>query len=147
MKQLRKLLEFSWQQRRVLFYACLSLNIVRFALWLFPFKTVRQQLATVAEKWVCDQSQTSVSVDFIVWCVKASAYYTPRRSKCLVNALTAQLLLTRYQYAHQLHIGIAMDESQTLKAHAWIEYEGNVIIGDLQELSRYKSLSHEGVKI
>ena len=147
MRQLNKLLELSWQQRRVLLYTCLSLNIIRFALWRFPFKEVRQQLASIAETWVCDQSPPSISVDFIVWCVTASGYYTPRRAKCLVKALTAQLLLTRYQYAHQLHIGIAMSEAKTLEAHAWIEYDGKVIVGDLQELSRYKPLSQEGIKI
>ncbi|MBE9065714.1 lasso peptide biosynthesis B2 protein [Leptolyngbya cf. ectocarpi LEGE 11479] len=142
---LKKLLKLVWRQRQVLFYACLCLNLLRVALWLLPFKVVRQHLATMATKWERHQSQQSVSVNAIVWSVTVASCYTPHGAKCLAKALTTQLLLTRYGYTHQLHIGVAMDGA--FEAHAWIEYEDRVIMGGLQDLSRFQSLSRAGVTL
>lgn len=144
-RNLKKLFKLVWKQRRVLFYACLCLNLLRVALWLLPFKVVRQHLATMATKWESHKPQNSVSVNAIVWSVTVASCYTPRGAKCLAKALTTQLLLTRYGYTHQLHIGVAMDGA--FEAHAWIEYEDRVIMGGLQDLSRFQSLSSMGVTL
>jgi hypothetical protein len=46
-----------------------------------------------------------------------------------VQALTAQVMLARRNYPAQLCIGVAKDEAGRLKAHAWVDFEGKVIIG------------------
>ena len=147
LRRLKKLLKLFWRQRRVLLYAYLSLNGIRLALWLFPFKVVRQQLTTLSVKWGTRSPQPPISVGAIVWAITATSSFAPRGAKCLVKALTAQLLLSRYGHPHQVHIGVAMDATQTLEAHAWVEYEDRVIMGDLNDLSRFKPLSATGVKI
>jgi hypothetical protein len=144
MKRLDKLRVLSWQERRVLLYACILLNAIRVALWLLPFGTLRRQLNTVLSIWVDPKTVKPVSVSFIVWTVAVAGRYTPGVAKCLVRALTTQLLLNRYGYPHQLHIGVAKNNAQTLEAHAWIEYEGQVIVGGLNNLERFKSLSAAG---
>ena len=118
---------------------------MRLALWLFPFPVVRQRLATISANW--SQGTHPISVAAIVWCVTIAGYYTPGRAKCFVKALTTQLLLNRYGYAHQLHIGVALNQAHVLEAHAWIEYEDHIIMGDLPDLSRFKPLSTTGVVI
>ncbi len=140
-----KLRLLSWQQRRVLLYAFLILNTVRLALWLLPFGTIRQQLQTVMSVWICSEKAKPVSVDFVAWAVSVAGYYAPGGAKCLARALTTQLLLNRYGYVHRLHIGVAKGESQMLEAHAWIEYEGRVVVGELRELDKFKTLSTAGV--
>lgn len=136
----------SWQQRRVLLYAFLILNTVRLALWLLPFGTIRQQLRTVMSVWICSEETKHVSVDFVAWAISVASYYAPGAAKCLAKALTTQLLLNRYGHVHRLHIGVAKGESQTLEAHAWIEYGGRVIVGKLTDLGRFTSLSTVGAE-
>ncbi|MEM7064668.1 MAG: lasso peptide biosynthesis B2 protein [Cyanobacteria bacterium P01_B01_bin.77] len=144
-RNLKKYFKLFWRQRRVLFYASLCLNLIRVALWLLPFKVVRQHLTTMATKWEKHKPQYPVSINAIIWSVTVAGCYTPGGAKCLAKALTTQLLLTRYGYTHQLHIGVAMDGA--FEAHAWIEYEDRVIMGGLQNLSRFKSLSSKGVTL
>lgn len=146
MRQLSRLLTLSKHERRIIFYACLLLNGIRLALWLLPFNLVRHKLAEIASVWVCKNTPQSVSLGLIVWAVNIATRHTPGGAKCLVRALTTQLLLTRYGYSHQLHIGVAKSAIDTLEAHAWIECQGRVVVGWLNNLSRFKSLSAEGPK-
>ncbi len=146
MRQLNRLLSLSGNEFRVLLFACLLLNGIRLALWLFPFSFVRQKLTPFSTVWICQDENPPISVGFIRWTVHIAGRYTPGVAKCLVRALTAQLLLTRYGYPHQLHIGVAKSAADTLEAHAWIEYQGRVIVGQLNDLSRFKSLASEGIK-
>ncbi|MEO1353972.1 MAG: lasso peptide biosynthesis B2 protein [Cyanobacteria bacterium J06635_15] len=146
MNRFSKLFALSWRGRRLLLYACLLLNGIRLALWLFPFGVVRQQVTTLSSIWVCNSASQAIPINFIVWAVAVAGRYTPGKAMCLVRALTAQILLNRYGYSHQLHIGVARSTTQELEAHAWIEYEGRVVIGGLSDLSRFKPLSAAGVK-
>ncbi len=144
MKRRDKLRFLSWQERRVLLYTYLLLNTIRLALWLLPFGTLRQQLKAIPSIWVEHETVRPVAVNFIVWAVAIAGRYAPGRAKCLARALTTQLLLNRYGYRHELHIGVAKDDSQMLEAHAWIEYQGQVIVGGLSNLNRFKPLSAAG---
>ncbi len=144
MRRRDKLRCLSWQQRRVLMYAFLLLSAIRLALWLLPFGNIRRQLKTVMSVWVCEKTGP-ISVKFIVWAVAIAGRYTPGSAKCLARALTTQLLLNRYGHRHQLHIGVAKNSSQVLEAHAWIEYQGQAIVGGLSNLAQFKSLSPTGV--
>ena len=145
MRRRDKLRFLSWQQRRVVVYACLLLNAIRLALWLLPFGNLMRQLKTVMSVWICEETKP-VSVSFVVWAVAIAGRYTPGSAKCLARALTTQLLLNRYGHCHQLHIGVAKNSSQVLEAHAWIEYQGQAIVGGLSNLAQFKSLSPTGVR-
>jgi hypothetical protein len=146
MRRFDKLRLLPWQKRRVLLYAWLLLNTIRLSLWLFSFGTVRQQLSAAMSLWVCRETVKPVSVGFIVWAVTVAGRYSPLGAKCLARALTTQLLLNRYGYQHNLHIGVAKSDSQMLEAHAWIEYQGQVVVGGLSNLSRFKPLSAAGTR-
>lgn len=140
MEQLSRLYQLSWQQRKVLLYACLLLNGIRLALWLLPFGQVRILLERGAAIERSHQSPATVSVGFIVRAVKAASRYTPGGAMCLVRALTTQSLLGRYGYPHELRIGVARNAANGLEAHAWIEYKGQVIIGELNRLNDFQPL-------
>ncbi len=55
-------------------------------------------------------------------------------STCLVQALAGQWLLQGEGYAPQLRIGVSKAEG--FQAHAWLELEGKVLIGD-SEVERF----------
>ena len=56
-------------------------------------------------------------------------------STCLVQALAGQWLLQREGYAPQLRIGVSKAEG--FEAHAWLELDGNVILGGPEESARF----------
>jgi hypothetical protein len=51
-----------------------------------------------------------------------------------------QILFARYGFTAKLRIGVAKDGRERLKAHAWVESQGKIVIGNMQDLSRYKAL-------
>ena len=69
----------------------------------------------------------------IVWAGQTAARYTPF-STCLSGALALQRLLSRNGHASTLHIGVARDASDFV-AHAWIERDGTVLIGEDERLA------------
>ncbi len=146
MNRSRKLFVLSWQQRRILLYACLILNLLRLALWLLPFRVLKRQLVGISSVWICPALSESVSVDFIAWAVTVAGRYTPGGAMCLVKALTTQLLLSRYGYVHRLHIGVAKSATQVFRAHAWVECQGRVVIGKLSDLGCFQPLSAIGTQ-
>jgi hypothetical protein len=87
------------------------------------------------------------SVRKIIWAVEISSRWMPGGAKCLARALTTQVLLNQCGYTPNLRIGVAKSVNGTLEAHAWIEYQGHVVMGNLRDLSRFIPLpSLEGFK-
>ena len=65
----------------------------------------------------------------------------PGGALCLARALTAQVLLEQQGCWPVLHIGVAKSEKGELQAHAWLEIDGQVVIGGLSDLARYQPLT------
>lgn len=131
----------SWQQRLILLYTFVFLNAIRLSLWLLPFGKVRKYLSKLALAWGTLASREEISVGFITWCIETASNNAPGGALCLAKALTTQILLNRYGYVHKFCIGVNKASEHTLKAHAWIEYEGQVIMGNLSDLNQYKPLT------
>ena len=68
--------------------------------------------------------------------MRLASRYVPRAT-CLVQALATQILLGRHGHAGQVHIGVALDEKLGFRAHAWVESQGEVLIGGSEELDGY----------
>lgn len=145
-RRFRKARALSWQQWSVLIYACCLLNVIRLLLWCSPFGKVRTRLTTFSSRWKTTTPEPTISVPFIAWTVSAASRHTPGGAMCLVRALTTQLLLNRYGYVHQLHIGVMRNDQQVFEAHAWVEYEGQVIMGYLKNLDQFKRLTTAGTQ-
>jgi hypothetical protein len=72
--------------------------------------------------------------------VEKSGRYILGQDSCFPQALTGFLLLKRAGYAPRLYIGVKKNES-TLDAHAWIEMDGEILIGGpLSVIERYSAL-------
>ena len=56
-------------------------------------------------------------------------------STCLVQALAGRWLLLREGYSPELRIGVST--ANGFEAHAWLELEGKVLIGGLEESARF----------
>jgi hypothetical protein len=117
------------------------LAFVRLGLWLLPFQTLRRVLSKTSQVFYQSHQGDIADIKTIVWAVDRSSYYMLGQVKCLARALTTQVLMHQYGYLGQLQIGVVKAESGELEAHAWIEYQGKVVIGNLRDLSRFTPMS------
>jgi hypothetical protein len=58
-----------------------------------------------------------------------------------------QILLQQQGYPASLQIGVAKGRDGQLEAHAWVESQGQVVIGNLENLAHFKLLSVRGGEI
>ena len=142
MKRSRKFLSFTSRERQLLLGTFFLLGLVRLGLWLLPFQTLRQILASISQtNPVGEQKYCPPTTDEIVWAVNLSSRYMPGGAKCLARALTTQVLMSRHSYSPQLRIGVAKGDGGQLEAHAWVESQGEIVIGHLRDLSRFTPLA------
>ncbi len=74
----------------------------------------------------------------IGWWVERVARHLPGSYSCLPRALTAHLLCRRRGYEPVLRVGALRDSAGELQAHAWLEFQGQIVIGDLPNLGDYQ---------
>jgi hypothetical protein len=78
----------------------------------------------------------------IVWALQALSRRLPGKNTCLVQALAAQAMLRRRGYASELRIGVSgRGPTGAIKAHAWVECDGRVVLGQLEDLNSYAVLT------
>ncbi len=157
MRQLHKLLRLEARKRNLLFIALVLLTGIRLGLWLLHFRTLFKLLVKISQPNLrygfsryaegVSLFTNQVSIGEIIWAVNAVSRYMPG-VKCLARALTTYVLMNRYSYTPELRIGVAKTESGKLEAHAWVEHQGRVAIGNLADLYRFIPLpSLEAVKL
>ena len=145
MKLLRKL----WNLRKVNFYFlfvtfCL-LGAIRLGLRLLEFRILLKIVNKLNTKKL---PLPNARLGQIIWGVNVATRYMPGGAKCLARALTTQILMIHSGFSPELCIGVAKAQSGELEAHAWIKYQGYVVIGHLPDLPRYIQLpSLEGIKL
>lgn len=128
----------SSSERRLMFSAALLLGAIRLGLWLLPFLTLRRQLAKITLTNTQLQGE-QVSIGKVVWAVEVLSRYIPG-VKCLARALATKVLLRRYGHGADLRIGVARSEKGQLQAHAWVESQGRIVSGRLEDMRRYTPL-------
>ncbi len=139
-RRLHKLQSLGSQVRRLLVNTFVLLLLVRLGLWLLPFSTLQRIIAKISQQNPKSEQVKAISIEQIIWAVNVSSRYMPGGVKCLARALTTQVFMGRYGYSSQLRIGVAKTEAGKLEAHAWVESQGRVIIGNLPDLSRFTPL-------
>jgi hypothetical protein len=134
------------RHRYVLLKTYLLLLLIRGGLALLPFKQLLAWVMAGSHSKGESVSQpqgisaNDVGVRRVVWAVERSSQLMPGGAKCLAKALTTYLLLGRRGYPPELRIGVAKSEAGALEAHAWVEVNGQVIMGNLPDLVRFTPL-------
>ena len=127
---------------RLLARAGLRLVLVRLALWFLPLGTIRRLKPGTRR---ADDSQMDTALpDRAAWAVAALGRRLPAMT-CLVEAIALETLLADAGHVAALRIGVRRDgaagASPHVLAHAWLEYHGRVLIGDVPNLAAYATLS------
>src|SRR5688572_11186159 len=139
MRRLRDFSRLTPVDRQLLMKALLLVSGTRLGMWLLPFHALRRLLARLARETGSAGQVCQLTPERVAWAVTAVSRYVPAAT-CLTQALAAQMLLARRGHAVELRIGVAKDDLGQLRAHAWLEYRGAVIFGELTGLTRFTAL-------
>ncbi len=75
----------------------------------------------------------------LLWAIQTASRLVPKVTS-LTEALAAKSLLARYGYDSKLHVGV-VKAGETVQAHAWLTQSGDILLGDLDDLTLYRPLS------
>ena len=139
---LRRFMLLPRAERRLLIAAALTLQATRLGLWLLPFRALWRLLALASLQAQSSGRASELSLEQIGWALTTAGNHLP--STCLSQAIAAQILLDRAGFAPHLRIGVAKLPGGDLQAHAWVECQGRVVTGAIDDLSRYVALPLEG---
>ena len=86
-----------------------------------------------------DDAGAKPSRERIGWAVAVVSRVVPDGINCLVRAMATEIMLKRFGYESTLKFGVVKPREGLLEAHAWLESDGIVVIGEF-ELDRYVTL-------
>ena len=138
MGPIRKLWHLPAADRSLLIRTVLWLVATRVALSLLPLRVARSLLARAARA-PRRLRRAPPSKQRIVWAVAVARRVVPYAS-CLPQALAAEALFTQSGHPVALRIGVVKTGAGRLLAHAWLESDGQIVVGNLPELARYAPL-------
>ena len=62
--------------------------------------------------------------------LESAGKWLPNENHCLSNALAGKVMLARRRFPSPIHLGVGHKGTGGLRAHAWLEAGGGVIIGE-----------------
>lgn len=137
MKKLLRLYRKLKSDRWLLFEAFCWLNLVRLGLAFLSFSRLRRFIDKL-ERPTGELGQVDGrNPSKIINAIYTSDRYSLSRSKCLAKALVTKFLLSKSGYICSLKIGVFKTDQGTLEAHAWVEYENKIIMGNLFDLHKF----------
>jgi hypothetical protein len=139
MRRVIRLIQRPPLERRLLLQAAWLVGMTRLGLWLLPFATLWRWWQRWSRPRPPRHTAEQPSAARLAWAVRAVARYVPAAT-CLTQSLAARVLLAWYGQAAQVHIGVAKTRAGGLEAHAWVESQGQVVIGELPDLARFAPL-------
>jgi hypothetical protein len=130
-KQLHYFKKIPFRLKLVILETLFFMALARFFILFIPFRRV----ASIMGKPMCETSE-EIDPDLllntrqIAWLINKLSSYTPWESKCLVKALTGQIMLKKRKIPCTLYLGMAKDKANKLSAHAWLRCGNSIILGE-----------------
>lgn len=126
---IRKLLRLTPGERRFVAEAWLLLLVVDLVLRWISFPTILARCQRVRSKpGQLAEAADVPSIPRAAWLVEVAGRYSLVRTSCLKEALVLSWLMSKRGLATTLKIGVAR-QSGVLAAHAWVEQNGQIILG------------------
>ena len=140
MRSIKRLWSLSFLDRSLLAESFVVLALIKAGLWLLPFRALRRLLRIDLES---DPQNALVDRAYerkVVWAIDAVGHRLPIFKNCLNRALATQLLLRRRGRRAKLQFGVIRNSEGRVEFHAWLERDGEIIIGALSDLASYSPL-------
>lgn len=119
------------------------LLVTRFGLPWVPYKMILKHFAWLS-KTSSDAVPSSESerryLDTVVLLTNAAGRRILGSKPCLPKALVVECLLKRRGIDASLRIGVTKSVDDELLAHAWVEHNGDIVIGGRLSEARYARL-------
>lgn len=114
--------------------AFVLIGLIRVAITCVPFGRIRRCLTWAHSLRV----PSRIPPAGIIRAVQSASARVPY-STCLTAALAAELMLAWSGRGSQLRLGVILDSAGKLDAHAWLEMDGEVVLGE-PEAGTYTTL-------
>ena len=124
--------QLSMDEQRLFFRAFVIIVTIRISLRLLPFRVTRngmERLRRPAGPW---RDLDRRRIHQVAWAVQAASRRLPG-STCLAQGMAAQVLLGRLGQRSELRLGVTRKPDGRLEAHAWVESNGSIVLGDAIE--------------
>jgi len=105
------------------------LAVARLSVVVIPARFLTAWLAN-CPRTATDSAGRAV-LDEVRFAVITAARNVPWNAVCLPQAIAGKLMLARRGYASTLHLGVARTPAGGLLAHAWLEVDGQIVVGEL----------------
>lgn len=128
-----------FETKKMIIYCIFVTAISRYSILNVEFKNLKDKLGETGKETPYSEEVSNYNIARKVsWVVTTISKYTPWESKCLVQAMTAQKLLRRYNIKSTLYLGVRKSGNE-LKAHAWLRCGEYFVTGG--DGSRYKEVA------
>ena len=126
--KLRRLGAMSGVERRLLAEAAVCLALARLLILMVPFRHVAPRLE---RRPPGSPGGVNPAVHLAIRrAVTTAARHVPWNAVCLPQAMAAKFMLARRGGASTLHLGLVRKEAGGLLAHAWLEVDGAILVGE-----------------
>lgn len=132
-----RLRRFSLAEQLLLWKVIVTFAALFLGIKVLPFRSVQQVVSWLAAlpSWRLVRPVRDERA-YIVWATSRLGAHFLTNKSCLVEALTVQLLFWRRGYPADLRIGVSKTDESVI-AHAWVESEGQVVIGGPESVHEY----------
>jgi hypothetical protein len=139
MKVVLKFLKLPFAEKVLYAEALPVVVLIGLIVRLVPFRFIRKSFV---KRLSSERVSTTADLDEIQKIVRSVDFFSRYHpfASCLTRSLSA-LLLIKFNGEHAiLKIGVAKDEQEAFKAHAWLESNGRIIIGQVPSKNQYTVL-------
>ncbi len=128
-RRIRSFLNLSFPDQILLFQSLCLLKLITLLLHHKPLARVLVMLDALPKGRSVYQSNEKTYQEKVVWAVRLASFYV-RDVRCLAQALATRSLLLQRGCSSNLRVGFIRNRNGQLSAHAWIEHEGLILIGE-----------------
>jgi len=130
-RKISRFRELSPPERRVFVEASVGVLGARVAVAALPFRTARaltRKLRFAVQRYEALRARQPVDAETVARCVERAGRQVPG-ARCLQRALAGSVILARHGHETRLRIGVRRPTPDAFEAHAWLERDGEVLVG------------------
>lgn len=126
--------------RRLVIEAGILSVFVYVGLRTLSFASLRRALDACSGRVTHDGAHNIARVK---WAVEAASRRIPGGRTCLIEALTADVMLRRRGYEPVLHFGVRKHANRIppVDGHAWVVCDNRIVVGSVADLGDYAAMS------
>ena len=142
MRRLYRFFMLPYREKKLLSQSLFLILVVRIGLWVLPFNLLDRWLNSVTP--VADKAADWATIECVARSVRSCSRFVPYAT-CLTQALATRVLLRMDGQPANLKIGVEKNRDEKFGAHAWVEIDGRIVMGQLPRHHRFAVLKSNSV--